>query len=135
MMLRDDEVVEGARRLIEKDGIAAECAVRPGHRRDLYRLAASRIDALHLPRCGLGGFAAEHGGKTSHAAIILGALEIPLRVQSILGRQHARRDGSTSCEGPSTALGGRGRGGDTGCDAPSIPLELPRRDAATTPGG
>ena len=28
MMLRDDEVVEGARRLIEKDGIAAECAVR-----------------------------------------------------------------------------------------------------------
>src|SRR5207253_8141358 len=28
LMLRDDEVVEGARRLIESDEIAAECAVR-----------------------------------------------------------------------------------------------------------
>ncbi|HEY5677811.1 MAG TPA: phosphoenolpyruvate--protein phosphotransferase, partial [Myxococcales bacterium] len=40
----------------------------------------SPIDALHLPRAGLAGFAAEHGGKTSHAAIILRALEIPLVV-------------------------------------------------------
>src|SRR5258708_6961100 len=38
----------------------------------------SPIDALHLPLSGLIGFATEHGGKTSHAAIILRALEIPL---------------------------------------------------------
>ncbi|HET7788827.1 MAG TPA: phosphoenolpyruvate--protein phosphotransferase [Myxococcales bacterium] len=126
LMLRDDEVVEGARRLIEKDGIAAECAVRRviegicakfdrmedpylrergadveaiGERllRTLLGLPEpsldapapgtigigsllSPIDALHLPRAGLAGFAAEHGGKTSHAAIILRALEIPLVV-------------------------------------------------------
>ena len=126
LMLRDDEVVEGARRLIEKDGIAAECAVRRviegicakfdrmedpylrergadveaiGERllRTLLGLPEpssgapapgtigigsllSPIDALHLPRSGLAGFAAEHGGKTSHAAIILRALEIPLVV-------------------------------------------------------
>jgi phosphoenolpyruvate-protein phosphotransferase (PTS system enzyme I) len=123
LMLRDDEVVEGARRLIEKDEIAAECAVRHvidgisakfermedpylrergadveaiGERllRTLLGLPElssgasapgtigigsilSPIDALHLPRSGLAGFAAEHGGKTSHAAIILRALEIP----------------------------------------------------------
>ena len=40
----------------------------------------SPIDALHLPRSGLVGFAAERGGKTSHAAIILRALEIPFVV-------------------------------------------------------
>src|SRR6266849_1503464 len=34
----------------------------------------SPIDALHLPRSGLVGFATERGGKTSHAAIILRAL-------------------------------------------------------------
>jgi phosphoenolpyruvate-protein phosphotransferase (PTS system enzyme I) len=123
LMLRDDEVVEGARRLIEKDEIAAESAVRQvidgisakfermedpylrergadvkaiGDRllRTLLGLPEpssgasasgtigigsilSPIDALHLPRSGLAGFAAEHGGKTSHAAIILRALEIP----------------------------------------------------------
>jgi phosphotransferase system enzyme I (PtsI) len=123
LMLRDDEVVEGARRLIERDEIAAECAVRHvidaisarfkrmedpylrergadveaiGERllRTLLGLpelssgasasgtigigsTLSPIDALHLPRSGLVGFAAEHGGKTSHAAIILRALEIP----------------------------------------------------------
>jgi len=124
LMLRDDEVVEGARRLIENDGIAAECAVRKvidairekfdrmedpylrergrdveaiGERllRTLLGLpevssggsdpgtigiasSLSPIDALQLPRSGLAGFATEHGGKTSHAAIILRALEIPL---------------------------------------------------------
>ena len=123
LMLRDAEVVEGARRLIERDEIAAECAVRHvidaisarfermedpylrergadveaiGQRllRTLLGLPElssgasasgtigigsilSPIDALHLPRSGLAGFAAEHGGKTSHAAIILRALEIP----------------------------------------------------------
>src|SRR6266550_6170925 len=123
LMLRDDEVVEGARRLIESDEIAAECAVRQvidgisakfermedpylrergadveaiGERllRTLLGLPElssgasapgtigigsilSPIDALHLPRSGLAGFAAEHGGKTSHAAIILRTLEIP----------------------------------------------------------
>jgi phosphotransferase system enzyme I (PtsI) len=40
----------------------------------------SPIDALHLPRSGLAGFAAEHGGKMSHAAIILRALDIPFVV-------------------------------------------------------
>ena len=40
----------------------------------------SPIDALNLPRSGLVGFAAERGGKTSHAAIILRALEIPFVV-------------------------------------------------------
>ena len=123
MMLRDDEVVEGARRLIEEEEIGAECAVRQvidaisakfermedpylrergadveaiGERllRTLLGLPdpssgasapgtigigsiLSPIDALHLPRSGLAGFAAEHGGKTSHAAIILRSLEIP----------------------------------------------------------
>jgi phosphoenolpyruvate-protein phosphotransferase (PTS system enzyme I) len=127
MMLRDDEIVEGARRLIEKDGIAAEGAVRRvidsiaavfermedpylrergadveaiGDRllRTLLGLpevahgtplaggaigvgfVLSPIDALHLPRSGLVGFAAERGGKTSHAAIVLRALEIPFVV-------------------------------------------------------
>ena len=126
MMLRDDEVVEGARRLIERDGIAAECAVRRviddirekfdrmenaylrergtdveaiGERllRTLLGLAEvppgtlapgmigigsllSPVDALQLPRSGLAGFAAEHGGKTSHAAIILRALGLPFVV-------------------------------------------------------
>jgi phosphoenolpyruvate-protein phosphotransferase (PTS system enzyme I) len=127
MMLRDDEIVEGARRLIEKDEIAAESAVRRvidsigaifdrmedpylrergadveaiGDRllRTLLGLpealqstgpasgtigvgtVLSPIDALHLPRSGLAGFAAERGGKTSHAAIILRALEIPFVV-------------------------------------------------------
>src|SRR2546425_2199781 len=40
----------------------------------------SPIDALHLPRTGMIGFAAERGGKTSHASIILKALEIPFVV-------------------------------------------------------
>lgn len=127
MMLRDDEIVEGARRLIEKDEIAAEGAVRRvidsiaavfermedpylrergadveaiGDRllRTLLGLpevahggplaggaigvgfVLSPIDALHLPRAGLAGFAAERGGKTSHAAIVLRALEIPFVV-------------------------------------------------------
>src|SRR5690349_18273212 len=123
LMLRDDAVVEDARRLIEKDEIAAECAVRQvidaiaarfermedpylrergadveaiGERllRTLLGLpelssdastpgtigvgsVLSPVDALHLPRSGLEGFAAEHGGKSSHAAIILRSLEIP----------------------------------------------------------
>src|SRR5216684_1994157 len=127
MMLRDDEVVEGARRLIENDRVAAESAVRRvidtiaatfermedpylrergadveaiGDRllRTLLGLpevlqssplapaaigvgsVLSPIEALHLPRSGLVGFAAERGGKTSHAAIILRALEIPFVV-------------------------------------------------------
>jgi len=127
LMLRDDEVVEGARHLIEKDRIAAEGAVRRvidgiaatfarmedpylrergadveaiGDRllRTLLGLPEmlqssplasaaigvgtilSPIEALHLPRSGLVGFAAERGGKTSHAAIILRALEIPFVV-------------------------------------------------------
>jgi phosphotransferase system enzyme I (PtsI) len=126
MMLRDDEIVEGARRLIEKDEIAAEAAVRRvidniaamfarmedpylrergadveaiGDRllRTLLGLpelqsgplnpaaigvgfVLSPIEALHLPRSGLVGFAAERGGKTSHAAIILNTLEIPFVV-------------------------------------------------------
>jgi len=137
MMLRDDEVVEGARRLIEKDGIAAECAVRQVfdaicakfHRMEdpylrergsdveaiLLRtllglpeassgspasgtigigLLFSPIDALHLPRSGLTGFAAEHGGKTSHAAIILRALEVPL-VVGVQGLVAAVQSGDT----------------------------------------
>jgi phosphotransferase system enzyme I (PtsI) len=40
----------------------------------------SPIDALHLPRAGIIGFASESGGKTSHAAIILRSLEIPFVV-------------------------------------------------------
>jgi phosphotransferase system enzyme I (PtsI) len=127
MMLRDDEIVDGARRLIENEGIAAESAVRRviaaiaaafdrmedpylrergadieaiGDRllRTLLGLpellpnsalapgtigvgsVLSPIDALHLPRSGLVGFAAERGGKTSHAAIILRTLEIPFVV-------------------------------------------------------
>jgi phosphotransferase system enzyme I (PtsI) len=127
MMLRDDEVVGGARRLIESDEIAAEGAVRRvidaiaakfGRMEDPYlrerradieaigdRLLRtllglpevstesslapgtigvgsilSPIDALHLPRSGMVGFAAERGGKTSHASIILRTLEIPFVV-------------------------------------------------------
>jgi phosphoenolpyruvate-protein phosphotransferase (PTS system enzyme I) len=127
MMLSDDEIVGGARRLIENDEIAAEGAVRRvidaiaakfsrmedpylrerradieaiGDRllRTLLRLPEvstesslapgtigvgsilSPIDALHLPRSGMVGFAAERGGKTSHASIILRALEIPFVV-------------------------------------------------------
>ena len=127
MMLRDDEIVDGARRLIEQDGIAAECAVRQvidriaatfrsmedpylrergadieavGERllRTLLGLpegvpdgasapgtigvgsVLSPIDALHLPRSGLVGFASESGGKTSHAAIILRSLDLPFVV-------------------------------------------------------
>jgi phosphoenolpyruvate-protein phosphotransferase (PTS system enzyme I) len=38
------------------------------------------IDALHLPRSGLLGCAAEHGGRTSHAAIILRGQRIPFVV-------------------------------------------------------
>lgn len=140
MMLRDDEVVEGARRLIEEDGIAAESAVRRvidaiyakfqliedpylrergadvqaiGERllRTLLGLPElssgapapgtigigsllSPIDALHLPRSGLAGFAAEHGGKTSHAAIILRALEIPF-VVGVRGLVAAVQSGDT----------------------------------------
>src|SRR5438105_7635470 len=46
MMLRDDEIVDGARRLIEEDGIAAECAVR----RVIDRIAATfhRMEAPNL---------------------------------------------------------------------------------------
>ncbi|TMA11137.1 MAG: hypothetical protein E6J84_14035, partial [Deltaproteobacteria bacterium] len=127
MMLRDDEIVGGTRRLIESDEIAAEGAVRRvidaiaakfGRMEDPYlrerradieaigdRLLRtllglpevstdtslapgtigvgsilSPIDALHLPRSGMVGFAAERGGKTSHASIILRALEIPFVV-------------------------------------------------------
>ncbi|MFL5445300.1 MAG: phosphoenolpyruvate--protein phosphotransferase [Myxococcales bacterium] len=40
----------------------------------------SPIDALHLPRAGIVGFASESGGTTSHAAIILRSLEIPFVV-------------------------------------------------------
>src|SRR5437763_11773959 len=127
MMLREDEIVGGARRLIESDEIAAEGAVRRvidaiaakfGRMEDPYlrerradieaigdRLLRtllglpevstdtsfapgtigvgsilSPIDALHLPRSGMVGFAAERGGKTSHASIILRALEIPFVV-------------------------------------------------------
>jgi phosphotransferase system enzyme I (PtsI) len=40
----------------------------------------SPIDALHLPRAGIIGFASESGGETSHAAIILRSLEIPFVV-------------------------------------------------------
>jgi phosphotransferase system enzyme I (PtsI) len=40
----------------------------------------SPIDALHLPRVGIVGFASESGGATSHAAIILRSLEIPFVV-------------------------------------------------------
>ncbi|MCA1825509.1 MAG: phosphoenolpyruvate--protein phosphotransferase [Myxococcales bacterium] len=140
MMLRDDEVVEGARRLIEGDGLAAECAVRRvidaicarfasiedaylrergadveaiGERllRTLLGLpelssgasadgtigvghTLSPIDALHLPRSGLAGFAAEHGGKTSHAAIILQALGIPF-VVGVRGLLSAVQPGDT----------------------------------------
>jgi len=140
MMLRDDEVVEGARELIEKDELAAECAVRRvidelcakfarmedpylrergadveaiGERllRTLLGLpepspsapapgtigissALSPIDALHLPRSGLAGFAAERGGKTSHAAIILRGLEIPF-VVGVRGLVAAVQSGET----------------------------------------
>ncbi len=52
----------------------------------------SPIDALHLPRSGLVGFATERGGKTSHAAIILRALEIPF-VVGVRGLMAAVRSG------------------------------------------
>jgi phosphotransferase system enzyme I (PtsI) len=140
MMLRDDEVVEGARRLIEENGIAAECAVRQvidaicakfhrmedpylrergadveaiGERllRTLLGLPEassgalapgtigivsllSPVDALNLPRSGLAGFAAEHGGRTSHSAIILRALEIPF-VVGVRGLVAAVQSGDT----------------------------------------
>jgi phosphoenolpyruvate-protein phosphotransferase (PTS system enzyme I) len=125
LMLRDDTVVDGARRLIETDEIAAESAVRRVLDSILARFAKmdnpylrergadveaigqrllrtllglpgalgpsgdgtigigfllSPMDALHLRRSGMAGFAAEHGGRTSHAAIILRGLEIPLVV-------------------------------------------------------
>ncbi len=127
MMLRDDQIVGAARRLIESDEIAAESAVHRvidaiaamfGRMEDPYlrergadieaigeRLLRtllglpevlanqapapgtigvgsilSPIDALHLPRSGMVGFVAERGGKTSHASIILRALEIPFVV-------------------------------------------------------
>jgi phosphotransferase system enzyme I (PtsI) len=140
LMLRDDAVVEGARRLIESEEVAAECAVRRviddiaakfeaikdpylrergadveaiGERllRTLLGLpelpsgssapgtigigsVLSPIDALHLPRSGLAGFAAEHGGKTSHAAIVLRALEIPF-VAGARGLVEAIQSGNT----------------------------------------
>ena len=139
LMLRDDAVVEGARRLIETQELAAESAVRRvidsisakfksmedpylrergadveaiGERllRMLLGLPEpsgasatgtigvgsllSPIDALHLPRSGLVAFAAEHGGKTSHAAIILRALEIP-SVVGARGLLAAVRPGDT----------------------------------------
>ena len=140
LMLRDDEVVEGARRLIESDELAAEYAVRRvidairakfdrmedpylrergadveaiGERllRTLLGLpepssgasaagtigigsVLSPIDALHLPRSGLAGFAAEHGGQTSHAAIILRTLEIPF-VAGVRGLAAAVQSGDT----------------------------------------
>jgi phosphoenolpyruvate-protein phosphotransferase (PTS system enzyme I) len=56
--------------------------------------ALSPIDALHLPRSGLCAFAAEHGGKTSHTAIILRALQIPF-VVGIPGLSAAVRPGVT----------------------------------------
>jgi phosphotransferase system enzyme I (PtsI) len=141
LMLIDDQIVEGARQVIEKDEIAAECAVR----RVIDRIAAtfqrmedpylrergadveavgdrllrallglpemsssgasdpgtigvgavlSPIDALHLPRSGLVGFASESGGKTSHAAIILRSLEIPF-VVGARGLCAAVRSGDT----------------------------------------
>src|SRR6266568_1452041 len=112
MMLRDDEVVEGARRVIDTIAATFERMEDPylrergadveaiGDRllRTLLGLpevlqssplapaaigvgsVLSPIEALHLPRSGLVGFAAERGGKTSHAAIILRALEIPFVV-------------------------------------------------------
>jgi len=141
MMLRDDEIVGGARRLIESDEIAAESAVRRvidaiaatfGRMQDPYlrergadieaigdRLLRtllglpdvlanhasapgtvgvgsilSPIDALHLPRSGMVGFAAERGGKTSHASIILRALEIPF-VVGVRGLRTAVHPGDT----------------------------------------
>src|SRR5439155_22572469 len=140
LMLRDDAVVEGARRLIAKEEIAAESAVRRvidaisarfnqmedpylrergadveaiGDRllrtlRGLPELSPSAsapgtigigttlspIDALHLRRSGLSAFAAEHGGKTSHAAIILRALGIPF-VVGVRGLCAAVRPGGT----------------------------------------
>jgi phosphotransferase system enzyme I (PtsI) len=140
LMLRDDAVVEGARRLIEKEEIAAESAVRRvidsisaqfNRMEDPYLrergadieaigdrllrtllglpelspgvsapgtigigITLSPIDALHLRRSGLSAFAAEHGGKTSHAAIILKALEIPF-VVGVHGLCAAVRPGDT----------------------------------------
>jgi phosphotransferase system enzyme I (PtsI) len=139
LMLRDDAVVEGARRRIEQDQIGAECAVRRvidsisarfekmedpylrergadveaiGERllRTLLGLpealgvsaagtigigsVLSPIEAMHLRRFGLAGFASEHGGKTSHAAIILRGLEIPF-VAGARGLVSAVRSGDT----------------------------------------
>ena len=138
MMLRDDQVVDGAVRLIEGDELSAESAVRRvidaicarfariedpylrergvdveaiGERllRTLLGLpertpgvfapgnigigsVLSPIDALHLPASGLIGFAAERGGKTSHAAIILRAFGIPF-VVGVRGLDAAVRPG------------------------------------------
>src|SRR5437667_2088372 len=125
MMLRDDQIVGAARRLIESDEIAAEWAVRRvidaiaatfGRMEDPYlrergadieaigdRLLRtllglpevlanhapapgtigvgsilSPIDALHLPRSGMVGFAAERGGKTADARIILRGVQVPV---------------------------------------------------------
>src|SRR5229473_1788626 len=91
MMLRDDEIVDGARRLIESDGIAAEWAVRRVI--DAIAAAFDRMEDPYLRERGadieavgdrllrtLLGFPAERGGKTSHAAIILRTLEIPFVV-------------------------------------------------------
>jgi len=140
LMLRDAAVVEGARRLIEKEEIGAESAVRRvidaisaqfNRMEDPYLrergadveavgdrllrtllglpemspgasapgtigigITLSPIDALHLRRSGLAAFAAEHGGKTSHAAIILKALEIPF-VVGVHGLCAAVRPGDT----------------------------------------
>ncbi len=126
LMLRDDKVVRGASRLIEREGLGAESAVRTviDGMRDKFRgmadpylrergadieavgerllrtllglpelsaaeqapgtigvvSALSPIDALHFHRSGLIGFAAEHGGRTSHASIILRSLGIPFVV-------------------------------------------------------
>jgi phosphotransferase system enzyme I (PtsI) len=124
LLLRSDDILEGARRLIASEGLAAESAVRRvvddlvvafETIRDPYlrerggdvaaigdRLirtllgspdawssnasaagsigvgsALSAIDAIHLKRSGLAGVITERGGKTSHAAIIVRALEIP----------------------------------------------------------
>ena len=50
----------------------------------------SPIDAFHLHRFGLVGLATERGGKTSHASIIVRALEIPyvLGIEGLRGSVH-----------------------------------------------
>ena len=52
--------------------------------------ALSPIDALHLDRVGLAGITTEHGGKTSHAAIIVRALKLPhvLGIRDLCGSVH-----------------------------------------------